>query len=1445
MSAEAVVQVRLRQSAQQAPGVSISAGVTQLGFVKVKSRNNTKLMFSRHVSCHESPQVVDLFLSVATREDSTANRSAAEKRSRSKRHVKTLHFEREATAIGTRIRVRKRTVSVIHPFQIKGARRDSGAGTTCRSQHVVQNRLDAKTVPFGGGKDVAVAHAGPPRLCWEQRPLHARLFVYSLTGSAQRDCSTASSNSGVRRLFGAPQSFLSVVKIPCSRSHCAIVAKRVCDGVAHQKCRWRMPWGSGGVVVRRLLASHVSEPGSNPLFSLIGGFSRGPPVSPALTRRRCSILISFYTHQLSSPPISLHLLTHSRMPCVSAYHQPEAPVNLPQSGVKFTNMVLENPIHGWEITVRRVHLFSLVSTAKWEDGLKKTGFNTLITIDDVTLSSPKSRLVFVVLRSRPPRLQCEEDEGNLVLPAGADVITTGCVRHSPRGRPEVWSYAPASLWSYTYEHQVLFPPEANMEHLRELAVTFWRNKIPEASKTAVSKDSDVPVGDVGAGDKEAGNASNDALGISAEMFDCYIEDFVGVTAEEVDGTDKTLANSLEEEIDGRPSLTEKCLAAGRLFLSSILAERQPSRGKDARHLDTLAKGDVEKELWLVLFGCGTMPSRIYRSDFRAKLFRVPDIGFKWAISYRVNEVMAAVIDTLKNPPRTNFGQLGPMTRCIVLLEYPTVAGVRKIHGQECNVGCKFDNARHSAGSRFTFGSASDVSRTGLIAAPADSARVHTLQSNLCCCSVAPCQNSAPRTVRYVREGVASGSWMFILPYCVLRQSCGYYCGTLLATLDRERYADMTRRIWENSMNHIKGELTKCTDHNVFEANSARFLAGFVPAIFVGGNSAGRCCWSVGFLGDTRFPRLCIPALLHTHLVSLSPSLKTSMLRAAQISSFTHSLISLAFLEAAEEIVELELKQGFRKVGSDHKWTIEVISSCILLSPRTSRDHTVEVGGPVKGPAKQAPRPLCVSSRRQRAAISAAVTYSKHIRLLLPTTHIIRLTASSGVTWRGRKAICVVSGLARREKVYTFVCCMSKVPGIGDHPFLALTFPSRVLLRMRIPPPSPYQTSPFPHADATSPPPPHKGHRAASGACRAADNTAVTVTRRALNKACAIHHHTSAAVPPALLESSTISHASRQVGEPCRWSAVTWSLEPALPNSKFSAQLAVNTGSPSTFQTLVTLSMQQLCREVFPPNSDLPSSFEDLMLTSLNEELEEEHGDRVIAYQLTRPHQGTTIHWKETCDGDVHNFIFEQEYPEKITCYSSKKLCPVTSKQKLTFLAKLVDFVPAESSFPALICLPRYVTVFPLWRVRHVVWTSARAQGHPRPGASAVCSRLPELWFRPRLNWVFLHQLIASVLHFIGYQARVPPPHDVVYGATLDSVQHILCYEQKASMAPYIEFNIEKCYQFAKVTDIDKCFCSRAVSECSQFTQCALNPLIPVCILRELPPAKDALCICTA
>ncbi|KAJ8870444.1 hypothetical protein PR048_029466 [Dryococelus australis] len=48
-------------------------------------------------------------------------------------------------------------------------------------------------------------------------------------------------------------------------------------------------------------------------------------------------------------------------------------------------------------------------------------------------------------------------------------------------------------------------------------------------------------------------------------------------------------------------------------------------------------------------------------------------------------------------------------------------------------------------------------------------------------------------------------------------------------------------------------------------------------IFACEDRAGRCCWSAFFLGDPRFPRPFIPALLRTHLALPTSALKTSRL----------------------------------------------------------------------------------------------------------------------------------------------------------------------------------------------------------------------------------------------------------------------------------------------------------------------------------------------------------------------------------------------------------------------------------------------------------------------------------------------------------------------------------------------------------------------------------------
>ncbi|KAJ8878251.1 hypothetical protein PR048_018828, partial [Dryococelus australis] len=81
-------------------------------------------------------------------------------------------------------------------------------------------------------------------------------------------------------------------------------------------------------------------------------------------------------------------------------------------------------------------------------------------------------------------------------------------------------------------------------------------------------------------------------------------------------------------------------------------------------------------------------------------------------------------------------------------------------------------------------------------------------------------------------------------------------------------------------------------HFIVNARLPPRRIGFNPRpghrIFASGNRAGRCRWSTGFLGDLPFPpRLHYDADSYS-LQSPSSALKTSLLRAAQITSPTHS-----------------------------------------------------------------------------------------------------------------------------------------------------------------------------------------------------------------------------------------------------------------------------------------------------------------------------------------------------------------------------------------------------------------------------------------------------------------------------------------------------------------------------------------------------------------------------
>ncbi|KAJ8879246.1 hypothetical protein PR048_019852 [Dryococelus australis] len=68
----------------------------------------------------------------------------------------------------------------------------------------------------------------------------------------------------------------------------------------------------------------------------------------------------------------------------------------------------------------------------------------------------------------------------------------------------------------------------------------------------------------------------------------------------------------------------------------------------------------------------------------------------------------------------------------------------------------------------------------------------------------------------------------------------------------------------------------------YPISDSAFTPASVDPSVAGNGAAGRCCWSAGFLRNLPFIP-CIPALRHTHLASSSSALKTSLLRAAQIS----------------------------------------------------------------------------------------------------------------------------------------------------------------------------------------------------------------------------------------------------------------------------------------------------------------------------------------------------------------------------------------------------------------------------------------------------------------------------------------------------------------------------------------------------------------------------------
>ncbi|KAJ8897800.1 hypothetical protein PR048_003150 [Dryococelus australis] len=108
--------------------------------------------------------------------------------------------------------------------------------------------------------------------------------------------------------------------------------------------------------------------------------------------------------------------------------------------------------------------------------------------------------------------------------------------------------------------------------------------------------------------------------------------------------------------------------------------------------------------------------------------------------------------------------------------------------------------------------------------------------------------------------------------------------------------------------------TKLTCSPPTKANRVQSPAGSL-LIFASGNRAERCRRSAGFLGIFRFPRSCIPVLLHSHLISPSSALRTLLLRAVQISQLNEFGSRLTNVQANSEPATSPF-QPYRLFASD-------------------------------------------------------------------------------------------------------------------------------------------------------------------------------------------------------------------------------------------------------------------------------------------------------------------------------------------------------------------------------------------------------------------------------------------------------------------------------------------------------------------------------------------------
>ncbi|KAJ8888046.1 hypothetical protein PR048_007532 [Dryococelus australis] len=173
-------------------------------------------------------------------------------------------------------------------------------------------------------------------------------------------------------------------------------------------------------------------------------------------------------------------------------------------------------------------------------------------------------------------------------------------------------------------------------------------------------------------------------------------------------------------------------------------------------------------------------------------------------------------------------------------------------------------------------------------------------------------------------------------------------------------------------------------------NQFQFPAGSLPDLRTRGNSAGRCRWSTGFLGDIPFPRPFIPMLLHIQLASPSSALKTPMRRPAHCGRLHETIFVVPATTRLPAYILTGVLSDTRPPHSHIKGTAPpcVLTYCVFLACNCLK-ASVRQGEEVKQELMSTGRSLERELRYVIANQSSSATLST--RLCAPTcaTHPFR------------------------------------------------------------------------------------------------------------------------------------------------------------------------------------------------------------------------------------------------------------------------------------------------------------------------------------------------------------------------------------------------------------------------------------------------------------------------